>query len=54
MLLKREGLWPAVIGTAVATTGAALLRRHSAVGSGILGFGLAHILLGAIDLVRRR
>jgi len=54
MLLKREGFIPAVVGTAVATTGAALLKKNPAVGYGILGFGLAHIVLGAIDLIEHR
>lgn len=50
----REGLIPTVLGTAVATTGATLLKRNPAVGYGILGFGLAHIVLGAIDLIEHR
>ncbi|HZG58475.1 asparagine synthase [Paenibacillus sp.] len=50
----REGLVPAILGTAVATTGAALLKKNPAVGYGILGFGLAHLVLGAIDLIEHR
>lgn len=47
----REGLVPTVLGTAVATTGLALKKANPALGWGIAGFGLAHIILGAIDLV---
>jgi hypothetical protein len=50
----REGLIPAILGTAVAATGATMLRRNPAAGYGILGFGLAHIVLGAIDLIEHR
>ncbi len=59
----REGLIPTVLGTAVTAVGTAMRakdmksRRMSrrdtqvAIGAGILGFGLAHIVLGAIDLI---
>ncbi len=51
----REGLIPTVLGTAVTTTGLALKERvPSSVAWGIVGFGLAHIALGAIDLVEHR
>lgn len=51
----REGLIPAVLGTVVTASGATLIKRnHKLVGTGILGFGLAHIVLGAIDLVEHR
>lgn len=50
----REGLIPTVLGTAVAATGIAVRRAKPAVGWGIAGFGLAHIVLGAIDLVEHR
>jgi len=58
----REGLIPTVLGTAV--TGAALAMRApdvakrgikknemgTMVATGLIGFGLAHIVLGTIDL----
>jgi hypothetical protein len=50
----REGLIPTILGTAVAATGASLLRRNRQAAFGILGFGLAHIVLGAIDLFEHR
>jgi len=49
--LPREGLIPAVLGTAITATGLALRNLNPAMGWGIAGFGLAHILLGAIDLI---
>jgi len=53
-LLSREGLVPAILGTAVAATGATMLRKNPAAGYGILGFGIAHLVLGAIDLIEHR
>ncbi|MFC0211347.1 asparagine synthase [Paenibacillus chartarius] len=50
----REGLIPAILGTAVTATGAALLGRNRNLAMGIMGFGAAHIVLGAIDLVEHR
>ncbi|MGF7056764.1 asparagine synthase [Brassicibacter mesophilus] len=51
----REGLIPTVLGTAVTTTGLALKKNlPSAVAWGIVGFGLAHVVLGTIDLVDHR
>lgn len=59
----REGLIPTILGTAVTATGAALrgmdmskrgMRKRDImpmVQAGIIGFGLAHIVLGAIDLL---
>ncbi len=51
----REGMIPTVLGTAVTTTGIAL-RRYTAskFAWGVAGFGLAHIVLGAIDLVQHK
>lgn len=55
---KREGLIPTVLGTAVATTGALMSRNSRGKGDkvawGIMGFGLAHVVLGAIDMVQHR
>lgn len=50
----REGLVPTVLGTAVAASGFALSRKYPSVGIGLAGFGLAHIVLGAIDLAQHR
>ncbi len=55
--LDREGLIPVVLGTAVTATGVALnaaSKVNPAVAWGVAGFGLAHIVLGAIDLVEHR
>lgn len=51
----REGLIPTVLGAVVSAGGATLLKsKYKLVGTGVLGFGLAHIVLGAIDLVEHR
>ncbi|MEI7026140.1 asparagine synthase [Paenibacillus sp. y28] len=50
----REGLVPAVLGTAVTASGVFLKEKLPAVGWGVVGFGLAHVVLGAIDLVEHR
>lgn len=53
----REGLVPAVLGSAVsAASGASLLksRKNKLIAAGVLGFGLAHVVLGVIDLVEHR
>jgi hypothetical protein len=58
---NREGMIPTILGaavTATAATAAATKYRSkdmaSMVAAGIAGFGLAHIVLGAIDLVEHR
>lgn len=54
----REGLIPTVLGTAAVTTTGVALRNNRSISplitSSIIGFGLAHIVLGAIDLVEHR
>lgn len=53
----REGMIPVVLGTAVTTTGVALRNNRNMsplIKGSIIGFGLAHIVLGAIDLVEHR
>lgn len=53
----REGLIPTVLGTAVTTSGMVLRNNKNIsplISSSIIGFGLAHIILGAIDLVEHR
>lgn len=50
----KEGFIPVVLGSVVTTTGVALRNNKSIlpmVTGLIIGFGLAHIVLGAIDLV---
>ncbi len=53
----REGLIPTVLGSAVTATGYALKQKRGAnkmIANTVFGFGLAHIVLGAIDLVEHR
>jgi formate/nitrite transporter FocA (FNT family) len=53
----REGLIPAALGTAVTATGYALKQKRGSnkmIANTIFGFGLAHIVLGAIDLIEHR
>ncbi|MEV5025775.1 asparagine synthase [Paenibacillus sp. LPE1-1-1.1] len=50
----KEGLIPTVLGTAVTATGASLLGRNRQLGVALIGFGAAHIVLGAIDLIEHR
>jgi hypothetical protein len=51
----REGLIPTVLGTAVTATGWALKgSRFKPVSNAVMGFGLAHVVLGAIDLIEHR
>lgn len=49
--MPREGLIPTVLGTAVTAAGLALRGNNPVVGWGVAGFGLAHIVLGTIDLI---
>ncbi|MEK4387249.1 asparagine synthase [Solibacillus sp. FSL W7-1436] len=53
----REGLIPTVLGSAVTATGYAMKQKigtNKMIANTIFGFGLAHIVLGAIDLVEHR
>ncbi|PQD93926.1 asparagine synthase [Pradoshia eiseniae] len=53
----REGLIPAVLGSAVTAGGYALKQmqgKNNMIANTVIGFGLAHIVLGAIDLVEHR
>jgi hypothetical protein len=51
----REGLIPTVLGTAVTATGCALRgSRYKSAANAVIGFGLAHVVLGTIDLVEHR
>ncbi len=47
----KEGLLPAVLGTAVTAAGLVVSKKNPQLGWGITGFGLAHMVLGGIDLV---
>ncbi|HOJ11972.1 MAG TPA: asparagine synthase [Clostridiales bacterium] len=48
----REGVIPTALGIAVTVTGIALKEVNPKISWGVTGFGLAHILLGGIDLVQ--
>ncbi|WP_248930448.1 asparagine synthase [Paenibacillus hamazuiensis] len=50
----REGLIPAVLGTAVTASGVVLRGKYPMAAAAVAGFGLAHMVLGAIDLVEHR
>ncbi|MDR7073019.1 asparagine synthase [Fictibacillus barbaricus] len=53
----REGLIPATLGTAVTATGYALKQTRGTnkmLANTLFGFGLAHVVLGVIDLVEHR
>lgn len=51
----REGLIPTVLGAVVSASAASLLgTRYRMAATGVLGFGLAHIVLGTIDLIEHR
>nr|WP_106780217.1 asparagine synthase [Lysinibacillus timonensis] len=53
----REGLIPTILGSAVTAAGYVMMRNpntNKSVANTVLGFGLAHIVLGAIDLVEHR
>ncbi|MBO9607369.1 MAG: asparagine synthase [Paenibacillaceae bacterium] len=50
----REGLVPTVLGTAVTATGAAFRGKYPMAATAAIGFGVAHIVLGAIDLAQHR
>lgn len=48
----REGTVPVALGTVVTGVGAAMVAMEMVpmIAAGVVGFGAAHILLGAIDL----
>ena len=52
----REGTIPTALGTVVTGVGAALAVKHKKpmIAAGVVGFGAAHIILGAIDLVQHK
>lgn len=55
-MMIKEGLVPTALGTIVTAAGATLVARKisPALSAGILGFGLAHIVLGSFDLVEHK
>ncbi|MDQ6597619.1 asparagine synthase [Bacillus salipaludis] len=53
----KEGVIPTVLGTAVTATGYALKQKRGTnkmIANTVFGFGLAHIVLGSIDLIQHR
>lgn len=53
----REGLIPTTLGTAVTATGYLLKQKRGSnkmVANTVFGFGLAHIVLGSIDLIQNK
>ncbi|MFD0051381.1 asparagine synthase [Actinomycetes bacterium NPDC127524] len=53
----REGMIPTVLGSVVTATGYAMKQKSGSnkmIANTIFGFGLAHIVLGTIDLVEHR
>lgn len=50
----REGMIPTILGTAVTATGLAVRPVSKLLSYGLTGFGLAHIVLGTIDLIEHR
>lgn len=50
----REGMIPTILGSVVTATGLALRPVAKNLSWGIAGFGLAHIVLGSIDLIGHR
>jgi hypothetical protein len=52
----REGMIPTALGTVVTGVGAAMAvkRITPMIAAGAVGFGAAHIALGAIDLIQHK
>jgi len=52
----REGAVPVTLGTAVTGVGAVMVAMEMApmIAAGVVGFGAAHIVLGAIDLASNK
>ncbi|WP_078552811.1 asparagine synthase [Bacillus alkalicellulosilyticus] len=56
-MMTREGFIPTVLGTAVTATGLAMKQKigtNKMMANTIVGFGLAHVVLGVIDLIEHR
>ncbi|MRX70720.1 asparagine synthase [Bacillus lacus] len=57
MNTMREGFIPTALGTAVTAAGYAMKQNRGSnkmIANTIFGFGLAHVVLGVIDLVEHR
>ncbi|MCB2292378.1 asparagine synthase [Clostridium algoriphilum] len=54
--MVREGKIPLTLGIIVTGAGIAMLVMEVApmVGAGVVGFGVAHIVLGSIDLIQHK
>jgi hypothetical protein len=50
----REGMIPTILGTAATASGVAMRGKYPMAAAAVAGFGLAHVVLGAIDLVGKR
>ncbi len=53
----REGIIPTALGSAVTAAGYAIKQQRNSnkmIANTIFGFGLAHVVLGVIDLVEHR
>lgn len=52
----REGMIPTALGAVATGVGAAMATKHKSpmIAAGIVGFGAAHIVLGAVDLVQHK
>ncbi|OIK11245.1 asparagine synthase [Bacillus sp. MUM 13] len=53
----REGMIPTVLGSVVTAAGYAMKQKSGSnkmIANTVFGFGLAHIVLGTIDLVEHR
>lgn len=52
-----EGIIPTALGSAVTATGYALKQKRGSnkmIANTVFGFGLAHVVLGVIDLIEHR
>lgn len=56
MARTHEGAVPTLLGTVVTGAGLALTELEIApvIAAGVVGFGLAHIMLGTVDLLTHR
>ncbi|MBY7144900.1 asparagine synthase [Virgibacillus sp. NKC19-3] len=53
----REGMIPTALGSVVTATGYGLKQKRSSnqmIANTLFGFGLAHVVLGTIDLIQHR
>jgi len=56
MMSIREGIIPTALGSAVTATGYILKQKQNnqMIADTVVGFGMAHIVLGVIDLVQHK